>query len=68
MSDLPVLPETPGLSRRQLRRAVAVVGGATGAGALLGPTPGAFGAPGLRKSRPANGWGVQSGDVTASSG
>ena len=68
MSDLPVLPETPGLSRRQLLRAVAVVGGATGAGALLGPTPSAFGAPGLRKSRPANGWGVQSGDVTTSSG
>jgi alkaline phosphatase D len=56
------------LSRRQLLQAAAVVGGAAGAGALLGPAPRALATPGLSVARPATSWGVQSGDVTARSG
>jgi alkaline phosphatase D len=62
------LPAAGALSRRQLLQAAAVVGGAAGGGALLGPAPRAFAAPGQRFSRPATAWGVQSGDVTATSG
>ena len=56
------------LSRRQLLQAAAVVGGAAGAGTLLGPSPRALATPGLQVARPATSWGVQSGDVTATSG
>ena len=56
------------LSRRQLLQAVAVVGGVAGAGALVGAPLGAFAVPGQQVSRPATSWGVQSGDVTATSG
>ena len=54
---------------RRLRLIVpaSVVGGAAGLGTLAGPAPAALGSPGLRVSRPAMRWGVQSGDVTASS-
>jgi alkaline phosphatase D len=55
------------LSRRRLLQAAAVAGAGVGAGALLGPVPRAFGAPGFRPSRPEVRWGVQSGDVTATS-
>ncbi|WP_206330802.1 alkaline phosphatase [Modestobacter sp. KNN46-3] len=49
-------------------QAAAAVGGAAGAGALLGPAPRAFAAPAQRFDRPATSWGVQSGDVSATSG
>ncbi|TYP88967.1 alkaline phosphatase D family protein [Blastococcus xanthinilyticus] len=58
---------TAALSRRRLLQAAAVAGAGVGAGTLLGPAPRAFGAPGLRASRPEARWGVQSGEVTADS-
>ena len=67
MSDLPTTGHEPVLSRRRLLQTAAVVGGAAGIGTLAGPAPAAFGAPGLRQSRPEVRWGVQSGDVTGSS-
>lgn len=60
-------PAGTGLSRRRLLQAAAAVGAGVGAGTVLGPAPRAFGAPGLAPSRPEMRWGVQSGDVTASS-
>lgn len=57
----------PALSRRRLLQSAVVVGGAAGLGTFAGPAPAAFGSPGLRVSRPEMRWGVQSGDVTASS-
>ena len=55
------------LTRRRLLQTAVVVGGAAGLGTFAGPAPAAFGSPGLRVSRPETRWGVQSGDVTASS-
>jgi alkaline phosphatase D len=45
-----------------------VVGSAAGGGTLLSPAPRTSATPGQRFSRPATSWGVQSGDVTATSG
>ncbi|RZU32467.1 alkaline phosphatase D family protein [Blastococcus saxobsidens] len=63
----PPPPFDPVLSRRRLLQTAAVVGGAAGLATLAGPAPAAFGSPGMRVSRPEVRWGVQSGDVTASS-
>ena len=64
-ADQPSCP--PALSRRRLLQAAAVLGGSTAAGTLLTPTPRAFAAPGQRHDRPEAAFGVQSGDVGATS-
>ena len=56
-----------GFSRRRFLQAAAVVGAGAGVGGLAGSAPVAPGAPGFRVSRPEAQWGVQSGDVTATS-
>ena len=61
-------PASRALSRRTLLRAAAVVGGVAGAAPLLRPAPDSSRAPGQRVARPLTTWGVQSGDVTATSG
>ncbi len=61
-------PAPRALSRRTFLRAAAVVGGVAGAAPLLRPTSRSSRAPGQRVARPITTWGVQSGDVTSTSG